>query len=155
MVRVTGTAALDRRLHAMGNTEAFMQRLALRAVAEQKRLVPHKTRNLSRSIHVTRVTATTATTEASANYAGFVEHGTRPHEITPRVARVLAWAPGPAGGAHRRLSGRSRVGNTTMIFAKRVHHPGTRAQPFMVPGAKLAAQKSGASIVIDEWNGAA
>jgi hypothetical protein len=141
----------------MGNTEVFMRQLGLRAVREQKLLVARKTGNLGRSIHLVATTAHSATTEASANYAGYVEHGTRPHEITPKVARVLAWAPGAAGGAFRRLSGATRKGVKAgaMVFAMKVHHPGTKAQPFMVPGAMLAAKKMGASIVIDEWNGAA
>lgn len=50
---------------------------------------------------------------ADTPYARFVLHGTGPHVIRPRTARVLRWQ-GPAGPR----------------FAQVVHHPGTRANPF-------------------------
>lgn len=45
----------------------------------------------------------------------WLEEGTRPHEIVPRVARVLAFYSQSAG---------------RMIFTKRVMHPGTRPYRF-------------------------
>lgn len=48
-----------------------------------------------------------------ASYAPFVEFGTAPHEIRPVNKRVLANA------------------KTGEIYGKLVHHPGTRANPFM------------------------
>lgn len=48
-----------------------------------------------------------------ANYAPFVEFGTAPHLIRPVNARVLANA------------------KTGEIFGTLVHHPGTKANPFM------------------------
>lgn len=53
--------------------------------------------------------------EATAPYSVFVHEGTRPHEITPVNASVLAFD----------------VGGTT-VFAHRVNHPGTKANPFLV-----------------------
>jgi hypothetical protein len=51
-------------------------------------------------------------------YPLYVEYGTRPHVIRPKR---------PDGTLHW-------VGNDGMShFAKQVHHPGTRAQPFMRP----------------------
>ena len=50
---------------------------------------------------------------ASVPYAGYVLNGTGPHEIRPRRARVLAFQQ---GGQQR--------------FARVVHHPGTRPNPF-------------------------
>jgi len=52
----------------------------------------------------------------TVSYGDEVEYGTQPHIIRPRDARVLAF-PG-AGG---------------MVFAREVHHPGTRPQPYMGP----------------------
>lgn len=49
--------------------------------------------------------------------AGFLEYGTRPHEIRPKNARSLAFQ-GPAG----------------LVFAKKVNHPGTQAL-FFIRGA--------------------
>jgi hypothetical protein len=41
-------------------------------------------------------------------------------------------------------------------FAKRVQHPGTRANPFMLRGAQKALDKLGLkNVVIDNWNSAA
>jgi hypothetical protein len=50
---------------------------------------------------------------SSTPYARFVVDGTRPHIIRPRRARALRWE-GPGGPR----------------FARLVHHPGTRANPF-------------------------
>lgn len=46
------------------------------------------------------------------SYAGYVVSGTRPHDIYPRDARALFWP----GAAHP---------------VSHVHHPGTRANPFL------------------------
>jgi hypothetical protein len=53
-------------------------------------------------------------------YAKFVIGGTRPHTITVRNARVLAWT--------------DAVGNVS--FARRVNHPGNKPNPF--PGQAMA-----------------
>lgn len=58
---------------------------------------------------------------AVAAYAEWVESGTRPHEIRPRHRMALRF---PQLGGFR--------------FAKRVHHPGTRPQPFMEPALDAA-----------------
>ena len=52
------------------------------------------------------------------NYAVHVEFGTAPHEIVPIRAKVLHWV---VGGKD--------------FFATRVHHPGSRARPFLRPSA--------------------
>jgi hypothetical protein len=51
---------------------------------------------------------------AAASYAVAVEYGTAPHEIRPINGGVLAFE----------VAGK-------MIFTPLVHHPGTRANPFM------------------------
>lgn len=53
-----------------------------------------------------------------AEYAVFVEFGTRPHDIRPKDKMALHWDTGFAGG---------KVGH----FAKVVHHPGTPAFGFV------------------------
>jgi hypothetical protein len=50
---------------------------------------------------------------ANVPYAGYVLEGTGPHDIRPRNAQVLHWT-GPSGP----------------VFARLVHHPGTRPNPF-------------------------
>ena len=152
---VIGAQALERRLAAIsGGTLGVnvMRSLGLSTVREAKLLVHRKTGNLGRSIHVSSTTPTTATVVASARYAADVEFGTRAHTITPRAAKALRWAASASG---RRLSGAPRVG-AAVIFAKRVHHPGTKPYPFLVPGAKAAVAKSGLrDAVVKLWNEAA
>jgi len=50
------------------------------------------------------------------DYGKYVEWGTPPHVIYPKNAKALHWK---SGGKD--------------VFAKVVHHPGTRAQPFIRP----------------------
>ncbi len=50
----------------------------------------------------------------NVDYAEFVHDGTPPHDIRPRTKRALKFT---IGGQ--------------VVFAKVVHHPGTRARPFL------------------------
>ena len=156
--RVVGTSGLVRRLDAVKPQRIgtqMMRRLGLRAVREQKLLVRRKTGNLGRSIHLGSVTATSAETVASARYAGAVEFGSRAHDIVPRVRKALRWAA-RAGGA--RLTGtptkaaqRGAAGG--VLFAKIVHHPGTKPYPFMAPGARKAIESERLTDdIIEAWN---
>lgn len=55
-----------------------------------------------------------ATIVFSVDYARYVNDGTRPHVIRPKNAKVLRFV---VGGQ--------------VVFARVVHHPGTRANPFL------------------------
>lgn len=152
MIHVEGSKQLEARLRAVQKSpKQMLGRLGLRAVREQKRLVPRKTGNLGRTIHLERVTTTSATTVASAKYAAAVEYGTRPHEIRPKKAKALRF---PAAGSALTLGGRVKAGGK-YAFAKVVKHPGTKAQPFMVPGAEKAIQTEGVDVIVTAWNDAA
>jgi hypothetical protein len=137
-----GARQLNARLTAVKNVgEDILREVGLTAVLEQKRLAPVKTGNLRRTIHLDKVTRRSALTVASAGYSAFVELGTRPHIIEPRKrGGVLRWKDG-----------------TQVRFAKRVRHPGTKPQPFMVPGAQKAIRESKAiaDAVVKRWNSAA
>lgn len=62
----------------------------------------------------------------------FVEYGTQPHIIRPRVKRALWWP----GADHP---------------VKKVYHPGTRAQPFIRPAAtRQRTLRRGIGISMDE-----
>lgn len=151
-VSVSGFGDLQRRLDAVKSPQmlkAVMEDLGLAAVREAKLLVPRKTGNLGRSIKVARVSGTSVTVVATAGYAAFVELGTRPHDIRPKNAKVLAW-----GGA-RRLSGALRSGSKPTNFATLVHHPGTKPEPFLLPGAKRAVGGVGVASIVGAWNRAA
>ncbi len=146
MARVVGEVQLMSRLKAVGGV-SFMKQLAVMTVREEKLLVrSHKKTGLTEnSIQIRSVTPTNVI--ISVGYGGpFLETGTKPHDITPNVARVLAW-----GGA-RRLSGALRSGAKPEFFAMRVHHPGTKPSPFMVPGAKIAVAKTGTDAIVNAWN---
>lgn len=140
-------------------TSELMTQLGTAAVGEQKLLeAPHrKTGITGASIHVGAVSASSV--ETIVGGAGrYLELGTPPHEITPKARKALAWAQGEAGGAFRRLSGATRVGvgRANIVFARRVHHPGTAPAPFMVPGAEAAVQKAGLlDRIVERWNRAA
>lgn len=147
---VKGIPQLKARIDAITPDRDLMRKLAVLAIREQKLLVPRKTGNLGRSITIGAVSATRSETIARADYAVYVEHGTRPHTIVPKRRKALRWAAGNA-----RLSGAPRAGGNVR-FAKRVQHPGTRAQPFMLPGAEKAVTGAGLkTAVIVSWNRAA
>jgi len=59
-------------------------------------------------------------------YALAVHDGTRPHTVRPRRARVLRFV---AGGE--------------VVFAARVHHPGTRPRPFLREALREVAGPAG------------
>lgn len=61
---------------------------------------------------------------ATAPHAKFVHDGTRPHEIRPRRVRALRFEMGPR-----------------LVFAARVWHPGTRANPFLTDAAREEIQR--------------
>lgn len=124
-------------------------------VREAKILVPRKTGHLSRSIVPGRVTATNARIEARTPYAAAVElgsglHGKRhaKYPIVPKKAKVLAW------GGTRRLSGTLRSGSRATTFATRVMHPGVKARPYLIPGAKKAIGIV-RDVMVKLWNRAA
>ena len=153
-IKTTGVQDLHARLVALqGMRKTLMGTLGTAAVREQKLLVPRKTGNLGRSIHLGAVTEHTADTIASASYAADVEFGTRPHVIVPRKGKALRW---PASGSKTTLSGRLASGGGSYAFAKKVNHPGTRPHPYMVPGAARAMQRAKVKdVVITTWNNAA
>jgi hypothetical protein len=150
-VTVTGGKALIRRLNAIQNGRPILKDIQIRATAEATNRGPRKTGHLGRSIHPGSLTDSFAIVEASAGYAAYVEMGTKPHTIQPRNAKMLSWTTG------KRLSGRARSGKGAgqRIFAKRVHHPGTKAQPFLLPGAVEAVKQVGIAPIVKAWNDAA
>lgn len=149
---------LQKRLAALGSPEKRRQafgRLGLLAVAEANRLVPRRTGNLARTIRVEAASESAVRVTAGGflqvGYAADVEWGTKPHDIVPRNKKALRWAT----RANSRLSGSPRSGAPVM-FAKRVHHPGTKPHPYLIPGAFKALQIAGMDqLVLRTWNEAA
>ena len=151
--RLEGQDELIRRLRALGEARPLLRQLQLMTVREAKQRVPRKTGHLGRSIVPGSISGNSAFVEARTPYAAHVEYGTRPHVIRPKRKGSLAW---PANAAGRRLSGRARTNSGRLIFAKMVRHPGTKGQPYLVPGAKAALLRGGfRNIVVKSWNEAA
>ena len=153
--QIIGKQQLEARLRALASPELgekVLTRLGLSTVREAKLLVRRRTGNLGRSIHIASKSATSVVVVASASYAADVEFGTRPHTITPKAKKALRFAASPGGA---RLSGTPRKG-AAVVFAKVVHHPGTRPYPFLLPGAKAAAKSSDLDVaVVETWNSGA
>lgn len=151
---ITGQKQLQARLAAIGKApDDMLREVGVRAVAEAKAIVPRKTGNLGRTIRLGARSSTHVEVRAGGQgdvgYAAAVEFGSRPHVILPRRAKVLAW-----GGA-RTLGGRLRSGSSATNFARRVNHPGTRAQPYLIPGFEKALQLVGLGKLVQAWNRAA
>lgn len=119
---------------------AELNRLASRDVARvarevealAKQLAPVDTGRLRASIHSQpRVTfrGPTVTVTADVNYATYVENGTKPHLIRPRRRQVLKF----------------KVGGKT-VYAKVVHHPGTKAQPFLATAVRQVGIRNGYNV---------
>jgi HK97 gp10 family phage protein len=68
-----------------------------------------------------------------STYAKYVEEGTKPHAIRPRVKKWLYWqSQGPRG--QKIPSAPGIIGPKGFeTFRKEVWHPGTKAQPFIGP----------------------
>jgi hypothetical protein len=67
----------------------------------------------------------TARVGSALNYAAYVELGTPPHIIRVKTKRVLARYTGTKGGVEG-----------FEFFGKEVHHPGSKAKPFLFPAAE-------------------
>lgn len=63
-------------------------------------------------------------------YANYVEFGTKPHDIHPK---------NPNGALRFQINGQT-------IYAKVVHHPGTKAQPFVRPAFDAWVQALGTDV---------
>lgn len=72
---------------------------------------------LRRSVACNKVDDFSVVIGTNIEYASFIEYGTRAHEIRPINGKALKWK-GPNG---------------KYMFAKKVKHPGTKANPFLVP----------------------
>lgn len=148
--QLRGADALRRRFRAISDVSPLFRQVQLDTVAGAKARVPVKTGFLRRSIVPGPFGDTGAIVYVNAPYAAAIEFGGEEYIIKPKQASVLAW---PAAG-HARLSGRPKKGTKSgdMIFAKRVKHPKTKAQPYLVPAAEEALRKVGIEPIIERWN---
>lgn len=83
----------------------------------EKRAPRGKTGHLAENIRKIQLgPAMWAVAPMGVPYLPYVVYGTRPHMIYPRVAQALRWIDEESGEER---------------FAKYVHHPGTRPNPFI------------------------
>ncbi|SHT27460.1 Uncharacterised protein [Mycobacteroides abscessus subsp. abscessus] len=122
MARVRGRFELHER-ELNDQTRSFGRRRMAslqRRIATQARVdAPVRTGNLGRQVNEGHIGFTGPRTVSgsvgnNARYAVYVHEGSRPHLIRPRNAKAL----------------RFQIGGRT-VFAKLVHHPGTKARPFL------------------------
>jgi HK97 gp10 family phage protein len=128
-------------------TEELLNKAALETQDVAKGLAPVDTGRLRASIKVTRPTRLTRDVSTDVEYAADVEFGTSAHDITPKRGKFLVFRGGPiaqewspGGGGGRMLYRSGKTGRAVkskkrgeMIFARKVRHPGTSAQPYMRP----------------------
>ena len=99
-------------------TQEVLVQSANHILAEMEAKTPVKTGNLRQSLGIKvgndRVTIGPNLTQAP--YGGYVEFGTKPHEIRPKKGKYLVFT----------IGGKK-------IFTKKVNHPGTQAQPYIQP----------------------
>ena len=130
-LRITGVDELRSKLKPAlfrASLERGLSAVVHELKGEVQRRTPVKTGRLRSSI-TAHVSGMRGAISSNANYARFVEEGTRPHTITARRARALAW-PGVAArtssGLGRGPRGtRSGTGRGGFIYARSVRHPGT------------------------------
>lgn len=162
MAGLDGYAPLQRRLQAIGDQRGKMGFVATVVVGELKRNIVHKTSGTSRTIHVARVTETSALIVGSS-VARWIDEGTglygpRHHRIVPKSKKALRWIGGPAGSLT--LGGRKRSGKAGAgagpRFARSVR--GMKPRPFVDKSLKssegLIGQQLSAKVITD-WNKAA
>lgn len=100
---------------ADATTQRVMIESANYLLTEMEARVPVDTGELRRSLGV-QIEGNRVLIGPKAAYAPYVEFGTKPHTIKPKTKRALKF----------------RVGGQ-WIYAAEVHHPGTKAQPFVRP----------------------
>lgn len=108
--------------------------VADQVVAQAKLNAPVQTgylRNSIRKVPTFNARGPAFRVEATANYAPFVEEDTRPHVIRPRHGKVLKF----------RIGGR-------VVYAKIVHHPGTKGQHFLAKAVRTVASRNGWNVRI-------
>jgi hypothetical protein len=114
---------VDRFTSWQGPVGRSVSRLASRTVKEQKALAPKRSGKLAASIRFTRGISSkgiTFTSGSTLKYAGWMEHGTRPHVIRPKRPGGLLVFFWPKAGR--------------TVFLRSVNHPGTRPYHYLSRG---------------------
>ena len=92
---------------------------AVQSTAQENHRFTSRTGQLERAIDVRLISDRLAEVYVDnkiAPYGPFVHEGTPEHDIFPKTKKALRWVP---------------VGGNGFMFAKKVHHKGTKADPFL------------------------
>lgn len=101
-----------------------MEQSLITVTNDAKANSPYKSGKLRRSIAPRFHNIMKGEVSTHTPYAAYVEYGTRPHTIVPRRAKVLAFK---SGGS--------------MVFARKVNHPGFSGRFYMRRTAQQTAEK--------------
>ena len=136
-ITVDISGALEKFRKAKVNISSAMPKLLILLASKgeryMKRISPIDTGNLRGSIHA-EPRLKDAIIATSANYARYVNDGTRPHDIYPKHKKALAFPP---SGSRPGVRGGMKVGITASggvvgrIVVKHVRHPGTKGKHFV------------------------
>lgn len=116
-VKINFSPAYMDKVNSKNYAKVIEETLADTAIAAEsitKKEAPVKTGTLRRSIGFFTKGSIMSGVKTNVKYWLAVEYGTKPHKITPKNKKFLAWKE--AGSWH---------------FAKEVNHPGTEANPFV------------------------
>lgn len=128
-IKIDQAALLAQAAPPAGPIYLFFMRIGMEIDAAAKRLMSNdlvnvRTGNLRSSQQPPVVTVTGGKIELviqnTASYALAVHNGTKPHTINPRNKQVLT------GWSY----------NGAPVFARIVHHPGTKARPFITDAVR-------------------
>jgi hypothetical protein len=123
----------DLRRVIRGAARQELRQVAPRVVTRAKILAPVDTGRMRAAIGPPQYSRhwlrPKATIEVNIEYADFVHGGTRPHVIRPRHAQLLRF-----------------VVDGQVVYARVVHHPGTRPRPFLDRALRQVTEGRGYAI---------
>ena len=161
MSRLIGAEDLNRRLGVMASpavSRQLMTKLGADTMAKAKQnLRAHRKTGLTSGSGKLKVSDRSFMVSFGRG-AVFLERGTKEHDIEARRGKALKFvskAGRKAGMA--RLSGTARrsAGADFIVYRRKVHHPGTDAEPFLEPAAKDTLRRAGIDPIVKAWNDAA
>jgi hypothetical protein len=93
-------------------------------VREMSQRAPYKTGNLRDHIRQINLPGQVTVGPYGVGYNEYVVQGTKPHDIKPKKGKYLVF----------QINGRK-------VFAKKVHHPGTKPNPYMTDSANVVMRR--------------
>lgn len=111
-----------RKIEAEANKE--LNEIGTLVQNKMRELAPEDTGFLKEHIQIVRTPGRVSVGPVGVPYARAQEYGAKPHKITAKPGKVLAF----------------KMGGQT-VFARSVNHPGNKPQPFVKPTREWAAEE--------------